>query len=59
LLTPLAVVILDLHRELQRRSRVGGERADGGGRHLEDLRGFLARQVEQIHKHERGALALR
>ena len=35
------------------------ERADGGGRDSEDLRGFFALQVEEIQKHECRALALR
>lgn len=51
--------ILGLHRKLQGRSRVRSERADGGGRDPEDLRGFFALQVEEVQEHERGELALR
>src|SRR4029453_2873182 len=52
-------LIMILHRGFQGRSSVRSERADGGGRDPEELGCVLAPKIEEIHEHERGALALR
>src|SRR4029450_2366506 len=52
-------LIMILHRGFQGRSSVRSERADGGGRDAEGLGCVLAPKIEEIHEHERGALALR